>query len=316
MDIKISVEIEGKRYVELLNLGKDFNRNLLLTTISNFQSRAIIKVFIFYRDKKNLIREIEVKDIPSEEAEKPCINLYGSFDGKRILNLKVMLNGKPYTKTCVNIKRYLPKRKKTWILIPVTTILVFAVLIFTQKEAFFNKLSSIVTSGWILKEEKKAIQTVESIEISKEQNKILNNAKKETAKKITGLEKTFQKEAGKENAPVAIAFRKETIYFSPGSAVISLPGNEKLNLILKLLNENSDKDVTISGHCALYGTEKGRIKLSVIRANKVYRYLMDNGWGPKAKPKVLGFGGNKPVTTNPKVQHLNRRVVIEIGGTQ
>ncbi|GEM_PF-5471960 len=122
-----------------------------------------------------------------------------------------------------------------------------------------------------------------------------------------------------ENQPPAVkAIPKETrftVYFLPDSPLLTRQAEEKLNkiaLTLKNLPPGNTKDYTVQiyGHCALYGTERGRISLSRKRAINVFRYLKEQGWEPSSRVKVAGLGGTKPVTRDPKKQYLNRRVEI------
>ncbi len=70
--------------------------------------------------------------------------------------------------------------------------------------------------------------------------------------------------------------------------------------------------VSITGHTALAGTERGRYDLSEQRARTVYRYLQTAGWDAAGEVLVRGIGGEAPVTRDPERQELNRRVEIEV----
>ena len=70
--------------------------------------------------------------------------------------------------------------------------------------------------------------------------------------------------------------------------------------------------MSITGHTALAGTERGRYDLSEQRARTVYRYLQTAGWDAAGEVLVRGVGGEAPVTRDPERQELNRRVEIEV----
>ena len=73
-----------------------------------------------------------------------------------------------------------------------------------------------------------------------------------------------------------------------------------------------DLGITISGHCATAGTEKGRLALSQDRARAVYEALAAAGWKPKTATAVEGFGDERPATRAEDRQALNRRVEIRL----
>jgi outer membrane protein OmpA-like peptidoglycan-associated protein len=74
-----------------------------------------------------------------------------------------------------------------------------------------------------------------------------------------------------------------------------------------------DTQVRIAGHCALFGSEGGRTALSRLRAEAVRDYLLAAGWKPRTPPVIEALGGQRPLTTDPDDQDLNRRVVISTG---
>lgn len=386
MKRQIGVQIEGDKFIRLINLDKDTRGNLKLTTIKDLQKRAVIKIFLFQNDRMVPIKEIEVSNIPSEKAGVPYINLSTEFDGKRNLTLLVVLNGRAVDRTVIDIKKFSTGRKRGLVLIPIVIILAFAVFLFTRGGASLREMSTIlsfdkisflsrsagldkkaepeegarvndektrqdegsrVASGKLKKdarrekdakaEEKARVKEqgepkgaavapveregpddvsyetgaeVEEPEIDKEKVAVLAPVEREPAvKDDEGRLNTKIKE------PVSAAiFETEIIYFKPGSALLSPDALKKLDEVLTVLRDYPDVKFLISGHCALYSTEQGRLQLSIIRASSVYEYLIKNGWKPGLRPDVTGFGGMEHVTADPEYQHLNRRVEIKPEG--
>jgi len=307
---KIGIEIKGQRYVKLFNLDKAYKNQLLLTTISNFQKRAIIKIFLFYNNKKETIDAIEIKNIPLQEAGSPTIKLFGEFDGEKTLFLKVMLNNKIYAERNINLKSYLPKKRRSLILIPTLLIIVVVIIFIGLRSRFIGRNINIFKlETTSLQKELPEIHTEKPEEVTK------NIEREKAQKKEIEENKTEKRIKKSEVIPFQKQIKTEIVYFKPSRAFVSIPMKEKLDSILPLLSGNSNKSVKITGHCALYGTEKGRFKLSVSRAKNVYEYLRSVGWKPNKKPQVLGMGGEKPVTEDPDNQYLNRRVEIEIDGS-
>jgi outer membrane protein OmpA-like peptidoglycan-associated protein len=100
------------------------------------------------------------------------------------------------------------------------------------------------------------------------------------------------------------------VYFPPDSAELTAPAKAELDAILHVLSRNAGKPVAIVGHCALFGTEQGRIELSEARARHVRRYLLDAGWQPAKDPATRGVGAAEPLTREPDGQAKNRRVEL------
>lgn len=101
------------------------------------------------------------------------------------------------------------------------------------------------------------------------------------------------------------------IYFRPESAELSSRAvNELLNLAETMVDDIS---IEIGGHCANYGTERGRWALSELRADVVAEFLSDRI--PSSVTVVIkGYGGLYPVHNEPENQDLNRRVEIKMIG--
>ena len=103
-----------------------------------------------------------------------------------------------------------------------------------------------------------------------------------------------------------------TIYFNPDSDVLTPDSRVKLQAVSERLKQHPDGMVTIAGHCALYGTESGRISLSKERAQTVASYLRGQTWKPEEGPELEWYGAKRYLTDDRDMQHLNRRVEIEL----
>jgi outer membrane protein OmpA-like peptidoglycan-associated protein len=121
-----------------------------------------------------------------------------------------------------------------------------------------------------------------------------------------------EEEAGEAQEAPAVLPEETVIYFQPDSANLTVAGREKLSQLLPELRQVPGNRVIIAGHCALYGTEQGRMDLSADRARAVYSYLQQQGWSPNRDPQLQWYGGKQPVTTARDEQQLNRRVEITV----
>ena len=118
-----------------------------------------------------------------------------------------------------------------------------------------------------------------------------------------------------ESEPVetpAPQFPTQTIvYFRPESAKLSNAAMAELKTLAGLVPEGIS--IEISGHCANYGTERGRRVLSRLRADVVADYL--SGLIPfSVSIEVKGYGGSRPLNRDPELQDVNRRVEINLSG--
>jgi outer membrane protein OmpA-like peptidoglycan-associated protein len=115
------------------------------------------------------------------------------------------------------------------------------------------------------------------------------------------------------NTPVGISL-SATVYFRPDDSGLTREATRLLESMLDDLHGLGDRRVVITGHCALAGTERGRLDLSQNRARSVFAFLSARGFRPQLEPIVQGVGGESPVTLEPDLQYLNRRVEITLEG--
>ncbi|GHU67128.1 hypothetical protein FACS189413_01340 [Bacteroidia bacterium] len=103
------------------------------------------------------------------------------------------------------------------------------------------------------------------------------------------------------------------IQFESGKATIKATSNAILNQIVKVMQDNPDYYLTISGHTDNVGKPELNQKLSEDRAAAVKTYLVDHDI---AAPRIssLGFGDTQPVDTNKTAagRAKNRRVDFEV----
>jgi outer membrane protein OmpA-like peptidoglycan-associated protein len=93
---------------------------------------------------------------------------------------------------------------------------------------------------------------------------------------------------------------------------------ENVNSFLKSFQADSENTtgsveivLTSEGHCAKYGTESGRMKLSEKRASATAEYIADL-LPEKIRIIIKGLGSSRPATVNPDKQNLNRRAEITV----
>lgn len=100
-----------------------------------------------------------------------------------------------------------------------------------------------------------------------------------------------------------------TVFFDPDSAFLDAEAIVVLDETLESLPDSPL--LRVEGHCAAFGTEEGRIRLSRRRARAVADYLQSR-LGENVRIETEGFGVDRPVTEDPLRQNLNRRAEILI----
>jgi len=94
-----------------------------------------------------------------------------------------------------------------------------------------------------------------------------------------------------------------------------LPGeHEKLERIAAILARYPDRDILVSGHTALAGTEAERMTLSQDRARAVADFLLSRNVRTADRMVIRGHGAERPVADNSTEEGMrrNRRVEITI----
>ncbi len=125
-------------------------------------------------------------------------------------------------------------------------------------------------------------------------------------------------DAGEQPGPEATAVTRDwTVYFRPDDPTLTEEAREALRELIESIQglvgeERGIASLRLVGHCALAGTEAGRVELSQSRAGNVWRFLRQNGIGQPDELVVRGVGGRNPVTRSEEQQYLNRRVEITV----
>ena len=115
MSDSIGVEIEHAHYALFLDLQKDVQKELDLTTLADNQRKAAIKVYLFSAGKKILLKEIEISPLPPKPAGEIKITLKGRLEKKRHLRLTVLFGKKQVHTSSVDLTKYHEKRSLWWV---------------------------------------------------------------------------------------------------------------------------------------------------------------------------------------------------------
>jgi outer membrane protein OmpA-like peptidoglycan-associated protein len=307
---RVGIEIIGKEYVSFLDLDEPSTETLDLTTVVNNQSKAFVKVFLFKGDSKTLITEFKVMNLPPCEAGYPDIVINGKFDGRKTLTLGIVLNGRTYNSESLSLRKYLPRKARAPVIASFGCALAIGCFLIMYKGYHTGVKKS-------QKEISRQTGPVESVS-----RPVIDRTAETTVPRKPPPEHSVSVAEVKSAAPGDTGLVREkpmpgsasgnavcTVYFAPGSARLDRNARAVLDGLMPQLARIQGK-ITITGRCALYGTEEGRIQLSELRARRVADYLRASGWMPAEKPLVEGIGGREPVTRDAASQHLNRMVAI------
>ena len=126
---------------------------------------------------------------------------------------------------------------------------------------------------------------------------------------LEGLENT-NVEATDDGVTISL----EDIRFLPDSSVLIDTERDKLRRIAEVLSEYPERDLMVTGHTALAGTEAGRQALSEQRARAVGEFLLELDVRERDQLIYRGMGARNPVAPNDTEANMrkNRRVEITI----
>ncbi len=299
----VAVEVENRYLVELLKLGKEREGRLRLTTVEPDQRMAFVKVFFYKNDKKELLHTIKI-DRPfrftKQQGGKPKIDLEGTMISGRDLELRLFLEDSLYTTVTIDVGKYLSSSAWKWAVPAAAALLIAGFLLFlllSGREPRFGRERLSVETEAVSKSPPKELEPTDRLQPSS------GPANPETED---------HPEQAAEPAEETVRVDEWTVYFEPDRAYLTREAAAQLKEIAEILKRNPESEVLISGHCALYGTESGRIQLSKERAHKVLTSLDELNWEPDETTEIEWHGAERYITTDRDKQYLNRRVEIEV----
>ena len=351
MNYYCAVEVEHVRYARFLPLDQARRRTMELTTLADNQRRAEVNLYLMRGEERIFLHTFTLDPLPQKPAGAPRIVLHGDFDGTHTLRVNIEVDRKRYGGTEISLRRYLPRSRRPYLLlllIPAAAVLLGAFLL--ARSCIFPAVPGDPADETVRTEEQAEPYTGESNDDGQEpagdtteekayaeeddaptsddapRQEDESPADEETADEETAAADEQDTTAAEpvtapsdqETVPSdqeTAAPLQNTVYFPPDSAQLTDAVEENLRGLLPELRGVRASRVEIAGHCALYGTEQGRMDLSANRARAVYRYLQRIGWNPEGEPKLIWYGGKQPVTKDRERQHLNRRVEIRISSS-
>lgn len=105
----------------------------------------------------------------------------------------------------------------------------------------------------------------------------------------------------------------KNVFFETGSATLQPASKAELNVLVRLLTENTELKIQINGHTDNVGAAADNLTLSQNRAQAVVDFLIQNGIAQQ-RLRSKGFGETKPISPNdsPAGRQQNRRTEFEV----
>jgi len=164
-------------------------------------------------------------------------------------------------------------------------------------------------------EKPKPIDTVKIVEAPKvvEVPKPVDTIKKETPKPTQAVEIKSNETINMAKIEKGSSFKFGNVQFQSGTDILTPASFEALNMLVKILAENPNLVLEVSGHTDNSGKDEGNNIISKKRANAVKNYLV--GKGIKATQLIAkGYGSSQPIADNatPEGRAKNRRVEFKV----
>ena len=330
------VEIKNVKYIKLISLDKQSEKDLDLTTIHKDQELAYLNIFLIDKNKKKtLLKSIQINNIRPGNTGIPELHLSVAYDGKQYYKIVLKLNGYIYHNSVIDMKlvKKSPFRIGNIALISSAIVILFFLGFFMIKTLGNSRNIQMVNNSTIGntenqdgnnresgKEQKTTDQTTTdqttTDQTTTDQTTTDQTTTDQTTTDQTTTDQTATDQTTTEHTETIIESRliddNATVYFYPNSIILTSEAKAILRQVLQILRSEDNLYVDIIGHCAFFGTENGRQEISTERAESVYSFFIDNGWTPQEQPKLAGLGHDQIVTRDPEKQNLNRRVEITI----
>jgi len=337
------VEIKDAKYIKLIALDRKSSKELDLTTIYREQELAYLNIFFVDKNKKKtLLKSIEITNIRPGKSGIPELHLSVSYDGNQYYKIILRLNGYIFHNSVIDIRQIKksPFRFMNIAFIALAVIIVGLLSFFSIKALRYNSKDDLPQGAQVINgaiKEKKSSENLTGQTTSEKSTSTQTDSTQtdstqadstqtdSTQTDSTQADSTQTDSTQTDSAQVdstqvdeepviqsKMIDDKATVYFFPDSSKLTSGAESVLDQVLSILESEEDLYVEILGHCAFYGTEKGRQEISTDRAENVYSYFISNGWTPEYQPRLAGLGHGQIVTKDPEKQNLNRRVEIII----
>ncbi|RKX79311.1 MAG: hypothetical protein DRP70_13225 [Spirochaetes bacterium] len=296
----LGIAIDGGRYVRIDSSPGDFPRTVKLRTLSSSQGKAKLDFCIFRKNGPIVRKSLLVEGL--------------SGIGNSPAELKLSVQRTSYALWLIDVRIPDGSREQIrvrtgiglWPLIVLTALLVvFAAWLLIPLTGGFgfssgNKPPEVVLTAELTTD---SAEKVEAAEIPRVE---------EAAATVIAVPDVTDESRTAALSALPVLPDLTTVYFQPESSALSRTARVELENLAKLIPENISLE--IGGHCANYGTEKGRMALSLNRARVVTLFLSER-IPESVQLQIRSYGSFRPISDNPESQDMNRRVEILSDGS-
>lgn len=142
---------------------------------------------------------------------------------------------------------------------------------------------------------------------------LLDPAEAQDQKLKRDIELTKGSHVTGQRVAVGNVIRLDNLIFQVGRSRISPESHQELDVVAKMMHDNSQMVIQLEGHTDYQGNPKDNLKLSQGRVDAVKSYLVSKNIH-KNRIKTKAFGGTQPLSREdtPEAHRMNRRVELRI----
>ncbi len=284
----LGIAIDGGRYVRIDSSTGDFPRTVKLRTLSYAQKKAKLDFCVFRKHGPIVRKTILVEGLTGSD-DKPS-------------ELKLSVQRTAYALWHIDALKPDGSRERIrvrtgiglWPFFVLASLLLFF--------AVWLLISQIDGSGFY------SVNKPPAVEQAAELTAVVVEEDREA---VIAASDVMDETPRAANPAFPVLTAVTTVYFQPESSVISQTAGAELENLVKLIPESISLEV--GGHCANYGTEKGRRTLSLNRARAVALFLSER-IPQSVQLQISSYGSSRPLSDKPELQDKNRRVEITSDG--
>ena len=319
---KLAIEIDDTRLVAIAPLERSTRGEIEITPIEAHQEEAVVRVYRDAASGYGLLTTFRLTRLTRFGRPRPVMRLATSIGRTGRLVITVHVGATLIARQTVDVSSYIgtrPSRAYLGVIVLVAIVLFGAFQVISRTS----------------RAERTAPRGVEAArpETARQETARAEAARPETARVDPPAGSTAlaaqpgptpappmpeQVPAREIDRPEAVTDRSElvtaepvrTLYFAADSAELSDIAIRELSAVLPRIADAiaAGRRVVIEGHCAPAGSPEFLLALSRDRADAVASFLVNAGL--PAPDAVVGFGAERPITTDADRLHVNRRVEI------
>ncbi len=322
MPKSIQIEIEHRRYVEIVPARREARGRLYITTMEPGQHRAVIKLFVERRGRRTPLQTIDVPDLPADPDRRLPMQLTARILPGGRMRIRLYVEGDLFVERMLPVGHLLGHSRGLLAAVALLALLaigsVLWMLLATLRPADEAPRDQVAVEA----DEPRAPVSSEPDEppepaVDTEDPIDVDEIADPDAEDPTGADEIADPDAEVAVEPdppdePAITPEVHTVRFNPESAILRTAVRVELAAVAQRLSHH-ELPVRLDGHTAMAGTAEGRRALSRRRTEAVRDFLVGEGVDAERFVELRALGASKPLTRDPDEQQRNRRVeIVEI----